>query len=107
MKKIVMCLLAASLSLTFLPLQANAATNAPVSTTIPATNTSEAAEAKILELRLNEINAMDKTNLKSSEKKTMRKEVRSINHKLREVGGGVYVSAGALIIILILLIVLL
>jgi len=106
MKKIAMCLLAACLSLTFLPLQANAAANvAPTTTTVP--SPAAEAEAKTLELRLNEINAMDKTNLKSSEKKSMRKEVRSINHKLREIGGGVYVSAGALIIILILLIVLL
>lgn len=106
MKKIAMYLLAACLSLTFLPLQANAATTAvPTTTTVP--SPAAAAEAKTLELRLNEINAMDKTNLKSSEKKSMRKEVRSINHKLREIGGGVYVSAGALIVILILLIVLL
>jgi hypothetical protein len=50
---------------------------------------------------------MDKANMKSSEKKSMRKEVKSINHKLREIGGGVYISAGGLILILILLIILL
>ena len=108
MKKIAMCIMAACLSLTFLPLQANPSTNAPLtSTPAPAPTPAQAAEIKILELRLNEINSMDKATLKASEKKSMRKEVRSINHKLREVGGGVYVSAGALIIILILLIVLL
>ena len=107
MKKIVMCLLAACLSLTFLPLQANAASEV-TATTIPApvTNSTQAAEAKTLELRLTEINAMDKTNLKSSEKKSLRKEVKSINHKLRAISGGVYISAGVLIVILIVLIVL-
>lgn len=101
-----MYLLAACLSLTFIPLQANATSNVPATTTtVP--SPAAAAEAKTLETRLYEINAMDKTNLKSSEKKSMRKEVRSINHKLREIGGGVYISAGALIIILILIIVLL
>lgn len=106
MKKIAMGLLAACLSLTFLPLQANASTNVPTTTTtVP--SPAAAAEVKALELRLNEINAMDKTKLKSSEKKSMRKEVKSINHKLRDIGGGVYVSAGALIVVLILLIVLL
>ena len=108
MKKIAMCLLAACLSLTFLPLQANAATNV-TATTIPApvTNSAQAAEANTLELRLTEINAMDKANMKSSEKKSLRKEVKSINHKLREIGGGVYLSAGGLILILLLLIILL
>ncbi|MCX6300735.1 MAG: hypothetical protein NTW82_00995 [Bacteroidia bacterium] len=45
--------------------------------------------------------------LKSSEKKNLRKEVRSINHKLKAIGGGVYISAGAAIIIILLLIILL
>jgi hypothetical protein len=45
--------------------------------------------------------------MKSAEKKSLRKEVKSINHKVREIGGGVYLSAGAIILIVILLIVLL
>jgi hypothetical protein len=105
MKKIAIILLATCMSLTFLPLQASASTTEPV-TTMPAPKPVESSEAKTLELRLNELNSMDKTKLKASEKKSMRKEVRSINHKLREIGGGVYISAGALILILILLIVL-
>jgi hypothetical protein len=48
---------------------------------------------------------MDST-LKSSEKKNLRKEVRSINHKLKAISGGVYISAGAAIIILLLIILL-
>ena len=57
--------------------------------------------------RLNEIDALDKANLNSSEKRQLRKEVRIIKHKLLTSGGGVYVSVGALILILILLIILL
>lgn len=57
--------------------------------------------------RLNEIDALDKENLKSSEKRQLRKEVRTIKHKLMANGGGVYVSVGALILVLILLIILL
>jgi len=106
MKKIVLCLMVAFLSLTFLPLQSNAAATA-ASSSLAVPKSAESAEAKALELRLNEINAMDKSKLKSAEKKNLRKEVKSINHKLREIGGGVYISAGALIVILILLIVLL
>ena len=64
-------------------------------------------KSKPLELRLNEIKAMDKSNMKSAEKKDMRKEVKAINHRLHSIGGGVYLSAGAVILVIILLIVLL
>lgn len=98
--------MAISLSLTLLPLQSSASTTtAPSGVVVP--KPAESAEAKTLELRLNEINAMDKSNLKSAEKKNLRKEVKSINHKMRDIGGGVYLSVGAIILILILLIVLL
>jgi hypothetical protein len=94
------------LSLTLLPLSLNAATSTePLSTTAP--KPAGSSEAKTLELRLNEINSMDKSNMKSAEKRSMRKEVKTINHRLREIGGGVYISAGAIILIVILLIVLL
>jgi hypothetical protein len=106
MKKIIICVMAAFLSLTFLPLQSNAATSEPASTLV-APDPAVAAEIKNLELRLSEINAMDKSEMKAAEKKSLRKEVKTINHKLRDISGGVYVSAGAIIIVLILLIVLL
>jgi len=106
MKKIAICLLATCLSLTFIPLQSSGATVTP-ERSVPSPKPVESAEAKALELRLNEISKMDKTNMKSAEKKSLRKEVRATNHKLREIGGGVYLSAGALILILLVLIVLL
>jgi hypothetical protein len=56
--------------------------------------------------RLYEIDALDKSNLKSSEKRQLRKEVRTIKHKILANNGGVYISVGALILILILLIIL-
>lgn len=105
MKKIVFCLMATCLSLTILPLQSNAAT--PAASSLAASKPVESAEAKVLLLRLNEINAMDKSNLKSSDKKNLRVEVRSIKHQLREIGGGVYISVGALLLIILLLVILL
>jgi hypothetical protein len=45
--------------------------------------------------------------MKSAEKKSMRKEVKAINHRLHSIGGGVYLSVGAVILIVVLLIVLL
>jgi hypothetical protein len=94
------------LSLTFIPLQSSAATIADPSSLVNP-KPAEVAEAKTLLLRLDEINTMDMSKLKSSEKKSLRKEVRSINHKLKAIGGGVYISAGAAILILVLLIILL
>jgi hypothetical protein len=94
------------LSLTLIPLQLNA-TSKSEPKSVPAPKPAESAEVKALELRLNEINAMDKSKMKSAEKKILRKEVKSINHKMHDISGGVYISAGALIVILILIIVLL
>jgi hypothetical protein len=91
MKKFTICMIMAIMSLTFLPLQLNAAIS---------------AEVKTLELRLNELKAMDKSKMNSSEKKSMRKEVRSINHRMHDISGGLYISGGAIIIILLLLLVL-
>lgn len=65
------------------------------------------AESEELLLRLDEIHEMDKSDLNFSDKKVLRKEVRSIKSELKQRGGGVYLSVGAAIIIVILLIVLL
>lgn len=66
----------------------------------------ESASAKTLISRLNEIDAIDKTGMASAEKKALRKEVRSIKRELNDLGGGVYMSVGAIIIILLLIIIL-
>jgi glutamate mutase epsilon subunit len=67
----------------------------------------ESAEVKALMSRLEEIKAMDKSNMTSTEKKELRKEVRSIKKSMSELSGGVYLSVGAIIIIVLLLILLL
>lgn len=66
----------------------------------------ENPEVKILMYRLEEIKAIDKSNLKKEDKKALRAEVREIKKKMAETSGGIYLSAGALIIIIILLIIL-
>lgn len=71
--------------------------------------TAEMADAAIVDAlmdRLYEIEEMDKSEMSRSEKRELRKEVRSIQNELRQVSGGVYISAGALIIILLLLLIL-
>jgi hypothetical protein len=105
MKKFVICLLAVFLTLTFLPLQASPSNTVP-SDSLSAPKT-ESAEVTTLVMRVNEIKAMDKSKLNASEKKDLRKELRATKNRLKEVSGGVYVSVGAIILIVVLLIVLL
>ncbi len=82
------------------------AENKQVATAMVVTYDSDKELANSLIGRLNEINAMDKSELNSSEKKQLRKEVRGIKSSLNQLGEGVYLSVGALIIILLLLILL-
>jgi hypothetical protein len=108
MKKILLCVVATCLSLALFPVLANAASdNVPSVVGTKPAEPADSVEAKTLVLRIDEINKMDKTNMKSSEKKALRKEVKSINNTLRDSGGYVYLSAGAVILIVILLIILL
>lgn len=65
------------------------------------------AESTTLLNRLDEINGLDKSELNFSEKRELRKEVKSIEKQLRSGGGGIYLSVGAIIIIILLLIILL
>jgi len=92
--------------MTFLPLQSSAATVAEPSSLVEPTP-AESAEAKTLLLRLDEINKMDKSKLNSSEKKELRKELKSIRNNLKDIGTGIYLSGAAVILIIILLVVLL
>jgi hypothetical protein len=106
MKKFTIYIVTAMLLLTSVSIPLKAAEGTvPVSTT--ATSPAASAEANALLNRLDEINAMDKSGLSRSEKKLLRKEVRSIKSELKTLNGGVYVSVGAIIIILLLLIILL
>jgi hypothetical protein len=57
--------------------------------------------------RLKEIREMDKSNLTSSEKRALRKEVREMKKEVRDNKNGIYLSVGAIIIIVLLLILLL
>jgi len=85
-------------------------TTLPMSAAAPANNIStptHSASASPLLARLDEIKAIDKSTLDSERKKELRKEVKSIKSNLRELGGGIYLSVGAIIIIVLLLILLL
>lgn len=64
------------------------------------------AEVKTMLDRLEDIKNMDKSDLKPSERKELRKEVRDIKKKIRKSGNGIYISSGAIILILIILLIL-
>lgn len=99
-------LMATFMLLSILPVQVRASSEPlpvmthPVASGVP-------AEAQALLSRLDEIKAMDMSSLGKTEKRQLRKEVRAIKSDLRDIGGGVYLSVGAIIIIILLLILLL
>jgi hypothetical protein len=70
-------------------------------------NPSEEEVALELSARLADINAMDKSGMTRKEKRSLRSEVKSIEAKLNAGSGGVYLSVGALLLVIIILIVLL
>lgn len=96
-------LLAVLMSVT-LASTSNALSETPVKSSIERTNQ---AEAQQLINRLEEIKSMDASTMSRKEKRELKREVKSINHKLHTNSGGVYVSVGAAIIIILLLIILL
>lgn len=68
-------------------------------------NVNETKIAKQLLVRLYEIKELDKTNLTNLEKLTLKNEIKDIKNKLAPLSGGIYLSVGTIILILILLII--
>lgn len=102
-KQALLSLLVCLMFTLFSPRPLLAAISTAPATEMPAEN----PEATQLIRRLEELKAMDKTEMSSGEKKALRQEVRGIKKELRAVSGGVYLSIGAIIIIVLLLILLL
>jgi len=81
-----------------------------LSTPLPGTTTPlKSDDPRVLKLveRLEEIKSMDRTTMSKSERKNLRKEVKSIKKEMKVLGKGVYLSVGAIIIIILLLILIL
>ena len=105
MKKVSLYLMIVLLSLGVFPTTMLASEKNP--TTLASDSKELPPEVKTLLNRLDEIKAMDKSKMKSVERKALRKEVRAIKAELKSTGNGVYLSIGAIIIIILLLILLL
>ncbi len=102
MKKSLMLMLVAIMSLTFNPVQAS-----NVDPITPVESAAAAAHAEALTNRLNEIKEMDKSDLTRADKKELRAEVKAIKADLKSSNNGIYLSVGAIIIILLVLILIL
>jgi hypothetical protein len=71
------------------------------------TETIEASRVDEIEARIEEINTMDKAGLTAVEKRELRKELRSLKSELIAPTGGIYISVGTAILIVLILILLL
>jgi hypothetical protein len=74
---------------------------------VPSDSTRDAAVASQMMVRLNEIQAMDKTSLSPGEKKDLTKELMKMKKQADSLDSKVYLSVGAIIIIILLLILIL
>ena len=109
MKKLTLNLLTVLLTLTFSPILLKAGSEATPNSTIVIPYV-ESTHYKAMIERVNEIKAMDKSSLTSSDRKELRKELRTIKKELKANDGshgGIYISVGGLLLIIILLIILL
>jgi hypothetical protein len=105
MKSLKILIALVTLVLTIGPVQAKAGSD-PHDSPVAPLSLVESEKAGTLTKRLDEINAMDKSSMNRSEKRTLRREVKAINKELNELSGGVYLSVGAIIVIVLLLILL-
>ncbi len=91
------------------PTMAINASNTNIKTSVVTKDEEPSERAKALLMRLFEIKNMDKEALSSSEKKVLRKELRSMKKEMKASSGldsKVYISVGAIIIILLLILIL-
>jgi hypothetical protein len=103
MKKILLSMFALLLLVTVAPFPISASQTQPA----PANPVERSAAWKSLNTRLETIQQVDKTNLDFGERRALKQEAKSIKKQMRVLNGGVYLSAGAVIVIVLLLILLL
>lgn len=76
--------------------------------TVPTETPAAKARLDAIMTRLVEIRDMDKTNLSTSERKDLKKEVKAMQKEVKQGSSrGIYLSVGAIIIIILLLILIL
>lgn len=106
MKKLMLSLMTACMLCAALPVQVQAAAETHAIPSAPR-NAPATAETRAMEARLYEIRDMNISAMGKAEIKQLRNEVKAIKSDLKAAGQGVYLSVGAIIIIVLLLILLL
>ncbi len=107
MKKLFLCLVTALFVLSLMPSDLKAGTENGKAT-MTAGVTIDPIDANALIARLDQIKAMDISGMSAIEKRQLRREVRSIESTLNDLGGGyIVVGAGTLLLIILLIILLL
>lgn len=74
---------------------------------MPVESTMTPVEIQVMIERVEEIKKMDKSSLTKAERKDLRSELREAKKEITRNNGGVYLSVGALILVIVLLILLL
>lgn len=87
------------------PLVISASESKSVSSKAPVRTENKMSEAEAARLtkRIEEIRAMDKSNLTAGEKRELRREAKGIKEKIKRDGGYIYIGAGTLLVILLIL----
>lgn len=88
-------------------LPASSGTVVPASSTTTSNGKNDDARSGQMLQRLQEIKGMDKSELTRSEKKDLRKEVLGIKKERKAMSGGVYLSVGAILIVVLVLLLIL
>ena len=95
--------------LAFSASQSKAATSIadPVAKEVTLTDAQKEAKLQAIKDRVEEIKAMDKSQLSKEQKQELKAELKTMKTQARAMGGGIYLSVGAIIIIILLLILIL
>ncbi len=102
-------LLSVALMLAFSTSQSKAGTVIadPVAKEVTLTDAQKEAKLQAIKDRVEEIKAMDKSQLSKEQKQELKAELKTMKTQARAMGGGIYLSVGAIIIIILLLILIL
>ncbi|MVN21956.1 hypothetical protein [Mucilaginibacter arboris] len=102
-------LLSTALVLAFSTTQLSAATviTEPIAKEVSLTDAQKEAKLEAIKARVEEIKAMDKSQLSKEQKQEVKAELKTMKAQARALGGGIYLSVGAIIIIILVLILIL
>lgn len=106
-KKIYLLSTALMLTLSASQLRAATVVAEPVAKEITLTDAQKEVKLQAIKERVEAIKAMDKSQLSKEQKQELKSELKTMKTEAKAMGGGVYLSVGAIIIIILLLILIL